>query len=257
MSRQPGLLRIGVAGRVATLAGVLGVVAAAVPLLVTAQAPAPSKTVWDGVYTDAQAARGRSAFQQHCAECHGASLEGGEAVALKGERFNLSWKESTVDRLFKQISTNMPMSEDGSLAGSLARGVYVDIVALVLQGNGFPAGAAELTPENAVGVAIQEKNGPGELPHSASAQVVGCLTRTGPRAWKVTRGSKPVRSGPLETRLDASAALGDREFPLLFVLTNLDKLENNRVLATGRLEGEAGAKGINVSTVTSQGAACQ
>jgi hypothetical protein len=73
----------------------------------------------------------------------------------------------------------------------------------------------------------------------------------------VTRGSKPVRSGPLETRLDASAALGDREFPLLFVLTNLDKLENNRVLVTGRLEGEAGAKGINVSTVTSQGAACQ
>jgi hypothetical protein len=41
------------------------------------------------------------------------------------------------------------------------------------------------------------------------------------------------------------------------VLTSLDKLENQRVLATGRLEGEGGAKGINVSTVTSQGAACQ
>lgn len=240
----------------ATLAGVLGVAAVAAPLLVTAQAP-PSKTVWDGVYTDAQAARGRTAFQQNCAECHGGSLEGGEAVALTGDRFNLSWRESTVDRLFKQISTNMPMSEDGSLAGTLPRGVYVDIVALVLKSNGFPAGSAELTPENAVGVAIIAKSGPGELPHSASAQVVGCLTKTGPRAWKVTRGSKPVRSGPLETKLDASAALGDREFPLLFVLTNLDKLENQRVLVTGRLEGEAGAKGINVSTVTSQGAACQ
>ena len=78
-----------------------------------------------------------------------------------------------------------------------------------------------------------------------------------PRAWKVTRGSKPVRSGPLETPLNASASLGDREFPLLFVLTSLDKLENQRVLVTGRLEGEGGAKGINVSTVTSQGAACQ
>lgn len=243
-----------VAGRVAALAGAL---AAAVPLLVTAQAPASSRTVWDGVYTEAQAARGRAAYQQHCAECHGGSLEGAEAVALKGDRFNLSWKESTVDRLFKQISTNMPASEDGSLAGTLARGVYVDIVALVLQANGFPAGSAELTPENAAGVMILARSGPGELPHSASAQVVGCLTRVPPRAWKVTRGSKPVRSGPLETKLDATAALGDREFPLLYVLTNLDKLENHRVLVTGRLEGDAGAKGINVSTVSSQGAACQ
>ena len=57
--------------------------------------------------------------------------------------------------------------------------------------------------------------------------------------------------------MTASATLGDREFPLLFVLGSLDKLENQRVLVTGRLEGEGGAKGINVSAVTSQGAACQ
>ncbi len=257
MRAKPGLLRVSVVGRVAALAGMLGVAAAVAPLLVTAQAPAPSRTVWNGVYTEAQAGRGRSAYQQHCAECHGASLEGAEAVPLKGDRFNLSWKESTVDRLFRQMSTSMPMSEDGSLAGTLARGTYIDIVALVLQNNGFPAGSTELTPENAVGVAILAQSGPGELPHSASAQVVGCLTRVGPRAWKVTRGSKPVRSGPLETPLTASAPLGDREFPLLFLLTSLDKLENHRVIATGRLEGEGGAKGMNVSTVTSQAAACQ
>ena len=95
----------------------------------------------------AQAARGRTAFQQHCAECHGGSLEGAEAVALKGDRFNLSWKESTVDRLFKQVSADVPASEDGSLAGTLARGTYVDIVALVLQSNGFSTGCAELRPE--------------------------------------------------------------------------------------------------------------
>ena len=246
---------MGIAGRVALLAGLFGMAAVAAPRLVTAQGQA-GKTVWDGVYSDAQAARGRTAYQQHCAECHGASLEGGEAVALKGDRFNLSWKESTVDKLFKQISTNMPMSEDGSLAGTLARGTYVDLVALVLQNNGFPAGSAELTPESAAGVAIVAKSGPGELPPSASPQALAGQTRTGPRAWKVTRGRKPVRAGPLETKLDGSATLGDREFPLLFVLTNLDKLENNRVLVTGRLEGEAGAKGINVSTVSSQGASC-
>ena len=253
MRRKPGLLRVSVVGRVAALAGMLGVAAAVAPLLVTAQAPAPSKTVWDGVYTEAQAARGRAAYQQHCAECHGGSLEGAEAVPLKGDRFNLSWKESTVDRLFKQMSTNMPASEDGSLAGTLARGAYVDIVALVLQNNGFPAGSTRADAGKRGRRGDPGQSGPGELPHSASAQVVGCLTRVGPRAWKVTRGSKPVRSGPLETPLTASAPIGDREFPLLFLLTSLDKLENHRVLATGRLEGEGGAKGINVSTVTSQG----
>ena len=64
------------AGRVAALAGVLGVAAATGPSFVDLQAQAPAKTVWDGVYTEAQAARGRSAYQQHCAECHGGSLEG-------------------------------------------------------------------------------------------------------------------------------------------------------------------------------------
>jgi hypothetical protein len=36
------------------------------------------------------------------------------------------------------------------------------------------------------------------------------------------------------------------------VLTSLDKYENQRVLVTGRLDGDGGAKGINVNTVTSQ-----
>lgn len=236
-----------------------GAVAWAV-VAVTSHAPLSgqaAKTVWDGVYTGAQAERGRLAYQQSCAECHGAGLGGGEAVALKGERFNLSWRESTVDRLFTQISKNMPASEDGSLAGSLSPGVYIDIVAHMLSANEFPTGTSELTPESAAGVAIQAKSGPGDLPASASAQVVGCLTRVAqPRGWKVTSASRPVRQGPLYSALPASTPLGDREFPLLFVLTSLDKLENQRVLVTGRLEGDAGSKGINVSTVSSLGPTC-
>ncbi len=259
MTRKGVWFSGGRAGRIGVLAGFCAWAALATSSGLSAgQAAAGSgKTVWDGVFTAAQAERGRLAFQQHCAECHGGNLNGGEAVALAGERFNLSWRESTVDRLFRQMSTSMPMSEDGSLAGTLARGTYVDIAALILQANGFPAGSSELTPESAVGVSIVAKSGPGELPNSASAQVVGCLTRvTQPRGWKVTSGSRPVRSGPLYTPLTATAALGDREFPLLFVLTSLDKYENQRVLVTGRLDGDGGAKGINVNTVSSLGPSC-
>lgn len=258
MTREGVSFRVGRAGRIGVLTALLVWMLVTSTALWAGQAAAgPSKTVWDGVFTAAQAERGRQAFQQNCAECHGANLSGGEAVPLSGDRFNLSWRESTVDRLFRQMSTSMPASEDGSLAGTLARGTYVDIVALILQTNGFPVGSSELTPESAVGVSIVAKSGPGELPNSASAQVVGCLTRVAqPRGWKVTSGSRPVRSGPLYAPLTASAALGDREFPLLFVLTSLDKYENQRVLVTGRLDGDGGAKGINVNTVSSQGATC-
>jgi cytochrome c5 len=253
---QRYLMSLGIGGRRTVLA--LGTLVWAVAL--TTSEPvlgqAPTKTVWDGVFTGTQAERGRVAYQQHCAECHGASLGGGEAVPLTGDRFGLSWRESTVDRLNTQISKSMPASEDGSLAGSLSPGVYIDIVSHILNSNGFPTGAVELTPENAAGVAIIAKSGPGELPASASAQVVGCLTRVAARTWKVTSASRPVRSGPLYSALPGTTPLGDREFPLLFVLTSLDKLENNRVLVTGRLEGDAGVKGINVSTVSSVGPSC-
>ncbi len=35
-----------------------------------------SRSVWDGVYTDAQAKRGQALFEQNCVSCHGPALEG-------------------------------------------------------------------------------------------------------------------------------------------------------------------------------------
>src|SRR5688572_2329219 len=51
-----------------------------------AQAP---RTVQDGVYTDAQAARGQALFTKECAGCHGAELQGAQGPPLKGEGFLL------------------------------------------------------------------------------------------------------------------------------------------------------------------------
>jgi mono/diheme cytochrome c family protein len=100
----------------------------------------PSRTVWEGVYTDAQATRGRGLYAQHCAECHGADLQGGEGKPLSGDRFWEDWQETSVDYLLGQISRNMPRSEDGSLKGTLGMPTYTDIVAHVLKTNGFPRG---------------------------------------------------------------------------------------------------------------------
>ena len=113
---------------------------------------AASKSVWDGVFTAAQAERGRGFYLANCSECHGATLEGGEKQALKGDRFWADWQETTVDYMLGRISKNMPFSEDGSLAGTLGTPTYVDIVTHILNSNGFPAGPSEMTAASSVGV---------------------------------------------------------------------------------------------------------
>jgi alcohol dehydrogenase (cytochrome c) len=95
-----------------------------------------------GVYTPAQADRGRDLYQARCAGCHGARLEGGGAPALAGVEFLRSWgaHELTVDDLYFVIRTTMPADS----RTRLSRREYVDVVAYLLQRNGYPAGATEL-----------------------------------------------------------------------------------------------------------------
>ena len=47
----------------------------------------PTKTVADGVYTDAQAVRGSAAYDAACTQCHRADLTGADGPALRDERF--------------------------------------------------------------------------------------------------------------------------------------------------------------------------
>src|SRR5271169_4792725 len=50
-----------------------------------------ARTANDGVYTDAQAARGKALYQQQCARCHGEALGGGNAPPLAGSEFITAW----------------------------------------------------------------------------------------------------------------------------------------------------------------------
>jgi len=215
-----------------------------------------SKSVWDGVFTAAQAERGRGFYLANCSECHGATLEGGEKQALKGDRFWADWQETTVDYMLGRISRNMPFSEDGSLAGTLGIPTYVDIVAHILNTNGFPAGAGELTAASSVGVQIVRKGGPSELPDNSFAHVVGCLVKGEGRDWKLTKGSRPARV--LETQSpDVNVPLGDREYNLKFVLTSLDKYVGYRMSVRATLMGEGGRDGLNVRGISPVNATCQ
>jgi S-disulfanyl-L-cysteine oxidoreductase SoxD len=225
----------------------------------SAQQAAPTgRTVWDGVYTAEQAQRGNNLFLANCAECHGASLQGGGGKALAGEVFWTDWREQTVDALLTYVSKNMPFSEDGSLAGTLSPSTYVDIVAHMLAVNELPAGKQELSASSSVGVKIIRKDGPGELPSTTLARVVGCLAPRGPDgSWQLTKGTRPVRAGSATATPAGDVSLGDRNYPLKFVLTNLTKFVGHKMAVTGLLLGDGGSDGINVNTVTSVAATCE
>lgn len=214
------------------------------------QAPPKARTVWDGVYTEAQANRATGVFGASCAGCHALTPEGNRP--LSGEEFWQSNTQKSVAELLTYISKNMPNGNGGSLAPE----AYNDIVALILKSNGFPAGSTELTPASIAGVQIVSKDGPGELPANALVRVVGCLTKSG-NEWVLTNATAPVRTDKTQADpSDATVPLGTRTMALKFVLTKLDSFAGQRMSASGMLIGAGGANGLNVAVVSRVAESC-
>lgn len=215
-----------------------------------AQAGGARRTVWDGVYTDAQAARATATFSQSCQNCHSLASQGNRP--LVGERFWERNTQKTVGELLTFVRTNMPNGNGGSLPAA----TYNELVALILKSNGLPAGTTELAPESVADVQIIPKDGPGELPNNTLVRVVGCLIRSG-SDWVLTNATAPARidrTGAVPE--DASRPLGDRTMTLKFVLTRLDAFVGQRLSASGLLIGAGGADGLNVTTVSRVAETC-
>jgi cytochrome c len=106
-----------------------------------AQDTGSKRSVWDGVYSDAQAKRGQELYREQCAGCHLESLGGADmAPALAGDSFRTQWNDLLVADLFDRIRISMPQDTPASLS----RQAYVDIVAHILKANNFPAGDTDL-----------------------------------------------------------------------------------------------------------------
>jgi hypothetical protein len=218
----------------------------------SAQGPAKGPTVWDGVYTEAQAARATSVFGASCSNCHSLAPDGTGNRPLSGERFWQRNTQKSVGDLLAFVSKNMP---NGAAAGSLAPATYNDLVALILKSNGLPAGTTELAPETAAGVQIIPKGGAGELPANTLVRVVGCLARNGTE-WVLTSATAPARAEGAQPGDDATRPLGDRTLALKFVLTRLDANLGKRMAVNGMLMGAGGVDGINVTTVSKVAETC-
>jgi cytochrome c len=114
--------------------------------LVASIVSAADRTVWDGVYTTAQATRGKAIYSAECQKCHGENLSGGfdaaeQVPALKREDFGLTRRD--LNNLYGFVLESMPRDEPGNLSAGNA----VDVIAYILQQNGFPAGGTDLVPD--------------------------------------------------------------------------------------------------------------
>jgi mono/diheme cytochrome c family protein len=111
---------------------------------VSAQQPA---SVWDGIFTNAQAKRGEVLYAKHCAHCHAADLTGGEmAPPLTGGEFRYNWNSITLGALFERMRISMPQDNPGGLS----RQQNADVLAFMLFKANFPPGELELASQTEV-----------------------------------------------------------------------------------------------------------
>jgi len=122
------------------------VIAAALIVWVTSLTHAQgARTVRDGVYTDAQAARGQSIYQKQCVSCHGAKLEGLQGPPLIADVFVSHWHTQPLSDLAGKIRNTMPAGATRTLTPQQS----VDLVAFILKSGGFPAGKTDLAADEA------------------------------------------------------------------------------------------------------------
>ena len=237
----------------AILSVAVSVTSPTTPPVSQAQEPARNtdrKTVWDGVYTDAQAVRGQTQYQARCSSCH-------RDGPRRDEAFMRDWGGTDVEGLFRQIKVSMPADAPSSLSDN----AYLDIVAFMLRVNYFPSGRDELSADAIKIIRIEGRNGPEPVPNFALVRAVGCLGQSAD-TWMLADASEPVRTkNPAPSKEDElksseASALGTQAFRLLNVYPSPDPYKGHKIEAKGFLIRDPDGDRINVTSVQTLAARC-
>lgn len=221
------------------------------------------KGIWDGVFTTAQASRGKAALSQNgCNGCHGAELAGDRGPSLKGDRFLKAWENGSVNKLFSKIKDTMPPLN----AEQVSPATKADIVAYLLEVNGFPAGSSELPSDTAALDSVQIIRKEALAAGAANftlVQLVGCLEPAANGRWQLTRASEPAttkedKSTPAALKTAASAALGSGKFDLVSVSRSyqVETHRGHKMEARGLLYRDAAYSEINLTSLSMVASAC-
>jgi mono/diheme cytochrome c family protein len=214
------------------------------------------KGIWDGVFTTAQADRGKAALLQNgCNGCHGPELAGDRGPSLKGERFITAWENGSLNRLFIKIRDTMPPLN----AEQVAANTKLDIVAYLLQANGFPAGSAELALDSDSLESLQVVRKGADTtfaPNFALVQVSGCLTQNPDGRWALSNSTEPsTTKEEISTAATLKAAetisLGTQTFQLVSVTRSFqaESHRGHKMEARGLLYREAGYAELNLTSL--------
>jgi cytochrome c5 len=225
--------------------------------VVVVRAQNPEPRIWQGVYTTAQAERGKTSFNSSCLRCHGDKLQGNTAPALSGDRFFTTWGSEPIASLFAKIRDTMPPNFGTSIDDQ----TKLDIVAYILQTNGYPGGLGELTQDgNDLATAQILKKGEQALVQNFSlVQTVGCLGRGPDNTWVLTRTSDPLvtRDDAPSAQSLASAAtrpLGTRTFRLLSAKPfSPESHQGHKMEARGLIYSEAGDERLTLTSLKMAG----
>jgi S-disulfanyl-L-cysteine oxidoreductase SoxD len=93
-------------------------------------------------FSEAQAERGHAAYQRACLMCHGERLDDGDfgGAPLRGAWFREHWGKASAASLYAYMQSAMPPDNPGGLSDT----AYSDILAFILQRNGYEAGAQDI-----------------------------------------------------------------------------------------------------------------
>jgi S-disulfanyl-L-cysteine oxidoreductase SoxD len=215
--------------------------------------------VWSGVYSEAQAERGRRVYVTHCGRCHGDNLSN-PRNPLSGGPFMEHWDARTLADLYRRIRDTMP---PGGAAATVEASDKLDAMAFVLQQNGFPAGSADLSADEAALGAIQIMGRTGVAPPRTGTlvRVAGCLMPRGERGWQLTNATEPERA-PLPTPGSTTFApppsddAAPRTVTLLNPFPNPTAHRGHRMIATGFLIRNADGDSVNVVSIEMIASSC-
>ena len=108
---------------------------------------ATSRNIWEGIYTDEQAAEGQAIYAGGCSVCHGKQLEGVPDEgnpALAAPSFMVEWDGQTMADLVRHIHA-APNDQPGDIDPLTG----VALAAFILNQNGVPPGKAPLATDRA------------------------------------------------------------------------------------------------------------
>ncbi len=211
--------------------------------------------IWSGVYTTAQAERGKTAFAKSCSNCHNSSLDGtARAPALHGDRFMANWLDTNVYTLFTKLRDTMPATYPETVADD----VKLDILTYLLQANSFPAGSVELKldEKNLTNIQIV-KQGAREIPNFALVELTGCLTQGPASSWILTKASDPLATKEETTTEPKARPLGSATYLLVSVTAfHPASRQGHKVEARGLLYRQPTDNRINLTFLQTLSESC-